>query len=605
MSRNRSIIFSIAVAVLSISLYAADEVFYQSKPDTADWVVTWKATNGTITIEARDGTVIRAENGVNGYAAKKFTYTPADTESFIVTVKAAASFPEKGPLFYVMGRDEKGKTILYESIGRPAADEKILKQFFTMSRAVRTFEVGLDMKKMTGEVVIKDLRIERFTPSPEAIALTKPKGPTRWAATSIDRTYGISGFDPRWKDTALKLLACAGINSTRAGVNWKTSEPERGKFDYSDFTDRMKLFEYYGIEYSIACLGSTPSWASGKDPDRDISDEIKKKLGAYKVSNSYWAPKDWNDWERFVEGAVKAGKGTVKVWEILNEPDLYSEGFMGTYEEYREYVRHAYIAAKRADPKCRVFLGAFVYSEWLPQLFRDGWTNWFDGICTHPYSGTGEGCVNRNNGAIYTTITFGAPKEAWITEVGFQSGGWKEGPGCVKNEDEKAREGRIALEGLAKQSEFIAWYTAQERGNMFGLNRIEKNWALRPMPIFYELGDVTGKLKKSGGPVSVTVLGAGKHAVGESFTVRLVAKNTGDKKISVKLWPAGFIEALGTDNAGPNAQDFNGTMAAGEEKVIEVRVRPTDKAKDAYPVGLAVICDAGNSLALADIEIGK
>ncbi|MEK6795887.1 MAG: hypothetical protein AABZ39_13985 [Spirochaetota bacterium] len=587
---------------LALPLAAAVSYRYQG---AVDWVVTWK-TNGTIDIEARDGIAVRASAGVRGFAAKQFNYTPeVESEAYTVSLTTVSTMTDASPVLYVMGRDASGKTVMYQNVGKPAKEERSYKILFTLNRAIKAFEIGLSLPNVSGgEIIVKDIVLEQFIPPADALAQIAPKGRTRWAATAIDRTYGSDAFDPRSRDTALKLLACAGVLDTRAGITWNNVEAERGKIDLTDYNDRVALFDHYGISLSIVCLGGTPSWASGKVPERDIPENMRKSLGAYKVARSYWAPKDWNDWERFVESAVRAGKGRVKAWEIINEPDLPSEGFMGTYEEYREYVRHAYIAAKRADPDCRIFLGAFVSGEWMPRLFNDGWAKYFDGMCTHPYANTGAGVLMRNNNAQYTSIALGAPKETWITEVGFQFG-WKTGPGLVTSEEEKAREGRIALEGLAKRSKFIAWYTAQEKGNMFGLSRIEANGSLRPMPIYYEMGDISGRLKKSGGPIAVRVEGTGIFAKGSPCSVRLTVKNTSSAALAVKLWPVGFIDALGIANDGPNAADADVTLPAGTEKVIEMKCTPSEKASGKYAVGIAVICDGGNSLALSDIEIAK
>jgi len=364
------------------------------------------------------------------------------------------------------------------------------------------------------------------------------------------------------------------------------------------------------VEVPICFLNGTPSWASGKTGEKDQTEERKKQQPS-KVASAYWPPRDWSDWERFVAGAVGAAKGRVGAWEILNEPDLWSEGFNGTYEDYKEYLRRAHGTAKRVDPTCRVFAGSMVFNEWLPRLLNDGWAQYFDGVTTHPYAGSGTATAARNRATQLLLAAAGTPRETWVTEVGFQSGGWKEGPGVLDSEDAKAREGRVALAELSKQCELVTWYSANERGSMYGLNRVEPNMALRPMPIFYEYGDLTGRLKKqetqngqAGGPVQVEVLPAAP-ALTRSVpgSVALKATNPTAQPLTVKLWPVGFATALEPQNTGPRSQDWSGVLQPGESRTIEIKVRPAADAKDAYPLGLAVICYAGNSLKLVDVTV--
>jgi len=587
-----------------VSFSSGGEVFHDGpSKETVDWVVTWK-TNGTIAFEpGPNGLRLVAAGGVSGYGARQFAVEAKDRgRYYTVSFAGRTSLDEGSAEAYLIARDEKGRTALFQGLGplgpRPVAYRDIMR----LSENVARFEVGLRFKNAKGEALVTSLRIETFEAPKELPAASLPKGPTYWAATGIDRTYGLPEFEPRRRDTALKLFACAGVLATRGGLRWESAEAEAGKTNYGPFIDKLDSFARYGIRVPIVCLGGTPIWASGKDPLLEIPEAERKKLGPFKVSNSYWAPKRWEDWERFVEGAVRAARGRVDAWEIINEPDLPSEGFMGTYEEYREYLKRAYLAAKRADGKARVFTGAFVKGDWLMRLYAEGATNWFDGVCSHPYSSTAAGCLSVNRTLLLRGLLYGAPKEAWITEVGFQSG-WKDGPGLVADEAQKAEQGALALRGLAEQSQLVTWYSGNEKGNMYGLNRIEANGALRPMPIFYEMGAITGRLPKAGGPVVIRVEGPGKAAPGAALTLRLCASNASRVAQPVKLWPVGFLDALGPAHAEISALDCDAVLAPGQTRFIEVRLVPDAKAKGIYPVGLVAIGAKENSLGLVDLEI--
>lgn len=600
----RIVLWTLLAFSLSLSIYGEDTLYTEPKSGEVQWKVTWK-TQGEVTFERKNGAlVIRAEGEFKGYAAVKIVSRPPEVAAdYTIEVTASCEIEGPAPTFYALSRDAAGRLINYQGLGEFSTAPKTRKKIFSIPTQTAMAEIGVGFSKANGTVTIESVVVKPLGFSMDTLSAYKPSGATLWASTGIDRTYGKEAFAPRTRDTGLKLMACAGVNATRGGVRWSKAEPEKGKMDFEEFKAQLQLYERYGIAPAVVCLGYVPSWASGKSGANDLSAEEKKKLGEYKTGLAYWPPKDYRDWERFVEEVVKLGKGRVAAWEILNEPDIVEECFMGKYSDYAEFLKHSYAAVKRVDPKAQVLTAAFVRGEWLGRLFEDGLTNYFDGVCSHPYSGSGLGAAQRNRAVLIETILGGAPKSVWVTEVGFQSGGWPGGPGVRTNEIEKAREGKIALEEIAKLSRFIAWYGSYEKGNMYGLCRIEDNGALRPMPVHQAYGEVTGAFPKSGSPVAVSVEGAGAAKPGEKKKIRLVAKNISGGELAVKLWPVGFIEALGPANEGPNAADFEGKLASGETHTIEIEVAPGDSAKGAYPVGLAAITKKGNSLGMADIEV--
>lgn len=443
-----------------------------------------------------------------------------------------------------------------------------------------------------GSTWVADVRID-----PWDVQIPRPAGPTQWGATGI-----FKGEDDRALDTALKLLACAGVVNTRAGVNWRVQEPERGKLDFSGLDKQLAQAAAYGIKVPIVFIHGTPSWASGKRAPQDMLPERLAK-GAWYADRAFWAPQDWGDWERYLEALFTHFRGRVPVWEILNEPDLWTEGFNGTYEEYCQYLKIAHEVAARIDPSCRVFTAAFVFGEWFPRLLADGMDRYFDGVCIHPYGAKPGDCLARAQKTALTLLANGLQhKEIAVTEVGFQSGGWKEGPGVVKDEATKAQYGREALAALANVCPLVTWYTAIEAGNMYGLLRLDKDRYV-PMPIYYEYGDLTGRLSKAGGPVEVTVtVPTGDVRPGQTVEVLLTACNKSDHVLQTTLWPVGFVTALGP--AGEvRAYDCVQQLAPRGTREIRIPITPGATAKGPYLVGLAALTPEGNSLALAPVQM--
>ena len=101
----------------------------------------------------------------------------------------------------------------------------------------------------------------------------------------------------------------------------------------------------------------TPQWASpwpekGRpvDPPRGL--DLK-----YDDANNYWG--------QFVRKVVDRHRGVVDHWIIWNEPDLYTPGlrytFDGSFEQYAQLQKVAYLNAKEVNPKSKVILGGFAY----------------------------------------------------------------------------------------------------------------------------------------------------------------------------------------------------------------------------------------------------
>lgn len=123
----------------------------------------------------------------------------------------------------------------------------------------------------------------------------------------------------------------------------------------------------------VPCLNTSPRWASTA-PE-----------GCYAEYGSH--PPRLADWERFVHETVDHFKPRIKYWETWNEPNgLY---WLGTVAGFLELQKTAYRVAKKADPQCRVLLGAFSGSGlgYMDQLMRLGAKDCFDLVSIHPYSG--------------------------------------------------------------------------------------------------------------------------------------------------------------------------------------------------------------------------
>ncbi len=287
-------------------------------------------------------------------------------------------------------------------------------------------------------------------------------------ATEIARRFGPYGVHES-KAQYFAPLAAAGIRWVRlGGFGWGAVEPRPGRVDYSPAEKRVAAARREGM----ACIGhimGNPGWAT-LDGD------------------SLAPPRDWRAWETHVERTVRRFHDRVHVWEIWNEPDIASF-WHGNAAAYAQLLHHAFIAAKRADPNCLVISAGLDGSgeKYLVKLFRNGLADSCDIIGVHPYAGTPDLADYRMRVVQRILNFYQCRRPLWITEIGWQSGGWKSGPGVLASEDDKAAALTRALPQLARRAEVVCWYCGVEPGAMYGLIRPVGRAGLQLQPAWYAL----------------------------------------------------------------------------------------------------------------------
>ncbi|MCG3178339.1 MAG: hypothetical protein BIFFINMI_00666 [Phycisphaerae bacterium] len=85
----------------------------------------------------------------------------------------------------------------------------------------------------------------------------------------------------------------------------------------------------------------TPRWASTQPDDRNFA---------------AFPPRDAADFARYVRTLVERQRGSIRCWEVWNEPH-YSGFWRGSPADYARLLKVAYDAARRADPRCTVIGG--------------------------------------------------------------------------------------------------------------------------------------------------------------------------------------------------------------------------------------------------------
>ncbi|MCC6176710.1 MAG: hypothetical protein IT305_15485 [Chloroflexi bacterium] len=101
----------------------------------------------------------------------------------------------------------------------------------------------------------------------------------------------------------------------------------------------------------------TPQWAS-PTPEKGRPQDVP--AGLYQPYND---PRNY--WGQFVRKLAARQKGVVDNWIIWNEPDMFSPEirytFHGSYEDYAQLLKVAYLNIKEVNPNAKVVLAGFAY----------------------------------------------------------------------------------------------------------------------------------------------------------------------------------------------------------------------------------------------------
>jgi len=371
-------------------------------------------------------------------------------------------------------------------------------------------------------------------------------------------------------------------------------------YDFSELERRLELLEHYGMRPGPVVVHGPPEWASGKTSD-DLTYETKKNWRARR--RPFFPPRNWADYEEFVFALVSRFKDRIRIWEVMNEPNTPDAGLQGGYKVYMEYLRRFHRAAKKADGHCIVLCGRVGRERLSMMLSEDpAIIECFDGLVSHPYTNSGDRSYAEVRALQLVMAADGFMKPVHITEVNFFGGKWKDDrpPEVIQNE--MARKVRHGLPLMAKVSNHVSWWTSVFPSYTHGLLR-DKKICLQPLQQYWEVGKITGRLSKEGGPVKADVKICDQDVtVGQKATVRLMATNTAGEPQTIRFWPVGFVTSLGITLDDIRAQEWQGTLSPGDRHSAILHIRPAKQAASrSFPVGLAIIDEHGNSLALTDL----
>lgn len=186
----------------------------------------------------------------------------------------------------------------------------------------------------------------------------------------------------------LEIMSRAGIRRTvtLSSSNellscWEQMEPQRGQFVWRD--DLVDAASRYGVEI-VADLEAqdAPEWAMSPADEQDAI-----RFDGNRLKKGSFSRKAWGN---FVENVVRHYRDSIHTWLIVDEPYHYF-----SMKSYFDVVKTASLAAKRADPQCKVLAHGCYYGGNLPALERMGLAGLVDGVSGYSRSPGQGGKLRR------------------------------------------------------------------------------------------------------------------------------------------------------------------------------------------------------------------
>ncbi|MFH0855520.1 MAG: beta-galactosidase [Candidatus Omnitrophota bacterium] len=208
-------------------------------------------------------------------------------------------------------------------------------------------------------------------------------------------------------DKAIKLMKEAHVGWVRMDFIWDDIEPVEGKFIFDKYDQIVELLSKNNI-HMLGILDYSAGWAAAC-----------KKWNCPPKNNALFV--------KYAVMVITRYKNKIKYWEVWNEPDSgaywsQQDGLKG----YCALLKSTYLAAKKADPDCKILNGGLALGPAsINLLYDNGAKDYFDILNIHffenPLHGREviKGVVNYPKLAYKIMKRNGdGGKKIWITEIG-------------------------------------------------------------------------------------------------------------------------------------------------------------------------------------------
>ena len=189
-----------------------------------------------------------------------------------------------------------------------------------------------------------------------------------------------------------------------AGVTWHDLEPLRDVWDFTQLDAFVAAAQAHGNPDIVLTLGQSPSWASARPGDVNY-------IGAGAPAE----PAAIADWTHYVRTLALRYRGTIRHWEIWNEPND-ATFYTGSVAKLVELTKAASLALKGVDPANVVLSPPPYTSGYLEQFLSAGGGAYADVVAYHIYATPPENTAAELANVRLVMAANGVAKPLWDSE---------------------------------------------------------------------------------------------------------------------------------------------------------------------------------------------
>lgn len=273
-------------------------------------------------------------------------------------------------------------------------------------------------------------------------------------------------------ESDVTTLKNARVGVVRVSFEWYLVQPNQGVAPDWSYYDRLFSRAARAGVRVLPILGGSPSWVREKThypPTKQhlpaFADFVRAAVDRYGRGGTFW------------KANPSLPNKPATSWQVWNEPNLgYWWSETPSAKEYYDFLRPVSNAIRKGDKRADVVLGGLPETNGIPmdryltQLYKlsPKFKRYFDVIAIHPFGRGWPGV----EGALYrlrkvTTKYKDNKTPAWVTEIGWATGGGKDADFQVTNRKGQADRLRSTFRNLVKDRkkwnvQGVVWYAYRD-----------------------------------------------------------------------------------------------------------------------------------------------
>ena len=252
---------------------------------------------------------------------------------------------------------------------------------------VWSIDAPLDDKGFTGPLDLKPPRVGFYDLGIEAsdaagqpyelhpflggVGIVPEPGPVEAASPWGVMRVADAPFEAR----LARMLGASWVRHT----NWNMVRPTDDGVDPGRFLTLAEAYREQGL-HIMASISLVPAELSSRPDDTSTS-------GDAGPLHSRVAPRDWEQWQRFMRDTAASMGDLIDYWEIGNEPNTPHHYWAGTTDEFALLLKHAAAGIRAGDPGATILTAGFTLDPssrpFFDRLLEQGAGDWFDILTVH------------------------------------------------------------------------------------------------------------------------------------------------------------------------------------------------------------------------------